>query len=141
MRIEVRGEPAAQGSKSFKGFSSAGKAILAESSLKLKPWRYVVTMCAIEARGPAQISFAGPVDVEMHFTLVKPKSCPKSRRWPDRAPDLDKLIRSTNDALTQSGIWEDDARVVRVTATKCFPNEGVYALSSPGAVILIENRT
>ena len=138
MRIEVRGIPGPQGSKKFVGFSGKGKALLVESSSKVKPWRYVVTMCAIEARGAEQISFAGPVNVEMHFTMPKPKSCPKSRKWPDRKPDLSKLVRSTEDALTESGIWEDDARVVRVTATKLWPNEGEHALSSPGVVILIE---
>ena len=141
LRIEVRGIPGPQGSKKFVGFSGKGKALLIESSKLVKPWRTIVTYeSAIEARGKEQVSFAGPVDVEMHFTMPKPKSCPKSRRFPDRKPDLSKLIRSTEDALTESGIWEDDARVVRMAATKCWPNEGAYALSSPGVLIIIENR-
>ncbi len=132
--------PGPQGSKKFVGFSGAGKALMIESSKAVKPWRYLVTMCAIEARGEAQTTFKGPVDVEMHFTMPKPKSCPKSRRWPDRKPDLSKLIRSTEDALTESGVWEDDARVVRVLASKLFPGEGANSLSSPGCLIIIENR-
>ncbi len=139
MRIEVRGIPGPQGSKKFVGFSGAGKALLIESSKKVRPWRNVVTICAIEARGESNMSFSGPVNVEFHFTMPKPKSCPKARKWPDRKPDLSKLVRSTEDALTESGVWEDDARVVRTVSTKNFPNEGLHPLSSPGVVILIES--
>ena len=33
-------------------------------------------------------------------------------------PDLDKLLRSTGDALTTSGLIADDARIVAITAEK-----------------------
>ena len=40
---------------------------------------------------------------------------------PASAPDLSKLLRSTEDALTQAGAWKDDARVVEYKAlTKHF---------------------
>jgi len=32
----------------------------------------------------------------------------------DGAPDLDKLLRSTWDALTAARVWVDDGRVVRI---------------------------
>jgi len=55
-----------------------------------------------------------------------------------RTPDLSKLVRSTEDALTEAGIWKDDARVVECFASKRYPNEGPDALDVPGCVIEIE---
>ena len=48
-----------------------------------------------------------------------------------------KLARSTEDALTDAGVWTDDARVVTLVSSKVFPGEGRDALPSPGAVIRI----
>lgn len=111
-----------------------------ESSKAVKPWRQDVKAAAIEAVGHLMgIAFFGPVTVHMIFTLPKPKSAPKHRRtWPDRKPDLSKLVRSTEDALTDAGVWEDDARIVRCVASKVYPGEGTEALHIPGAVIRIE---
>jgi crossover junction endodeoxyribonuclease RusA len=58
---------------------------------------------------------------------------------PDRIPDLSKLCRSTEDALTDAGVWADDARVVRygdlgkVYVSSPDPD----ALDVPGAVIRV----
>lgn len=71
--------------------------------------------------------------------LAKPQSAPKRRRtYPMRTPDLSKLARSTEDALSDAGIWADDARVVEYSRlAKVYPGEDPDALSSPGAVIEI----
>jgi crossover junction endodeoxyribonuclease RusA len=138
MTITVFGTPAPQGSKSFKGMAG-GHAILAESCRAVKPWRQDVRAAAIEAMGGAGKGLAGPVRIAMTFTMPKPKSAPKRRKiWPDRKPDLDKLCRSTLDALVQAGAIEDDARVVHMHAYKVFPSEGYDSLAVPGAVITIE---
>jgi crossover junction endodeoxyribonuclease RusA len=139
MKLEftVLGTPGPQGSKSFKGMAG-GHAILAESSKIVKPWRDSVMWCARQALGK-QPMITGPVVVDMIFTLKKPKSAPKKRRtWPKSAPDLSKLARSTEDALTIAGVYEDDARIVEYgRLAKVFPGEDVDALSSPGCVIRI----
>jgi crossover junction endodeoxyribonuclease RusA len=57
--------------------------------------------------------------------------------WPDKRPDLDKLQRSTLDALVSAGAIEDDGRVVILYAEKVFPGMP-YALETPGARIRIE---
>ena len=138
MRIVVYGAPAPQGSKAFKGMAG-GHAILVESSKAVRPWRQDVKAAAIEAMGGAGNGVAGPVRVRMTFTMSKPKSAPKRRKtWPDRTPDLDKLCRSTFDALKHAGAIEDDARAVWLMAAKVFPGEGTDALAVPGAVIEIE---
>lgn len=141
MRIVAHGLPAPQGSKRFVGVSKAGRGVLVESSAKVKPWRESVRYAALRAREacgmPAPLD--GPLRVRMVFTLPKPKSAPKRRQTlPDRTPDLSKLVRSTEDALTDAGIWADDARVVECAAAKTYPNEAEQALSSPGVWIEIE---
>jgi crossover junction endodeoxyribonuclease RusA len=118
---------------------AGGHAILVESSKAVRPWRQDVKAAAIDSMGGAGKGVAGPVRVRMTFTMPKPKSAPKRRKtWPCRTPDLSKLVRSTEDALTQAGAWEDDARVVWLMAAKVYPGEGPDALAVPGAVIEIE---
>ena len=140
IEITVYGSPAPQGSKSFKGIWG-GKAVLAESSKHVKPWRDAVRGDAIVARqaiGGWEV-LDGPLAVEMVFTVPKPASAPKRRRtWPMRMPDLSKLCRSTEDALTDAGVWKDDARVVSYDRLqKVYPGEGQDALEAPGAVIRV----
>lgn len=104
----------------------------------MKPWRQDVKDAAI-ASG---IRVNGAVYVEMIFTMIKPKSAPKTRRsWPSSKPDLSKLVRSTEDALTDAGLWEDDGRVVGCLALKVFPLEHKDALERPGVVIRVHPAT
>lgn len=135
----VYGLPGPQGSKSFKGVSKKGRAILVESSAKVKPWRECVhfTALAVRDRRPP---LDGPLRVHMVFTLPKPRSAPKrAKSWPMKMPDLSKLARSTEDALTTAGIWRDDARVVEYgLLAKRYPGEGYGALEAPGVWIVIE---
>jgi len=129
MRITVYGTPAPQGSKRH-----VGNGILVESSPLVKPWRQNVQYAVMEAGRIAPLS--GAIRIRVIFTLKKPLSAPKRRQtWPSKKPDLDKLIRSTMDGLTESGVWIDDSQVVEIVAAKRFPNEGMDALEIPGAVI------
>lgn len=130
IEIRVIGLPAPQGSKRFMGVRG-GKGVLVESSKAVKPWREAVKWAALEAR---ETMLGGPLSVNMTFTLPKPKTA--RRRYPDRKPDLSKLVRSTEDALTDAGIWEDDARVVICQAIKVYAGDSC-SLPVPGAVIRI----
>lgn len=107
-----------------------------ESSAKVKPWREAVKWAAIQsgARG-----LDGPLWVSMVFTIKKPKSAPRRKRtWPATKPDLSKLARSTEDALTDAGTWADDARVVEyLRLAKVYPSEDRDALDRPGCLITI----
>ena len=75
----------------------------------------------------------------MVFSLPRPKSAPKAVKHQARKPDLSKLVRATEDALTDAGVWEDDARVVGFANTrKVFAGgSDPDALPVPGAVIRI----
>ena len=139
--ITVYGSPAPQGSKKFIGMKG-GRGLMIESSKAVKPWREAVKSAALDAmHDRAGQGIRGPVAVEMTFTLPKPKSAPKRMRtWPDRKPDVSKLVRSTEDALTDAGIWEDDARVVDCHSRKVFPGEHPDALRVPGAVIRVTSE-
>lgn len=126
--ITVYGLPAPQGSKRH-----VGNGVMVESSAKVKPWREAVKHAALEAMA-GQPPMDGPLCLDVVFTLPRPKSAPKKRTHPDGTPDLSKLIRSTEDALTDAGVWADDARVVRVLASKLYAGDGL-ALGIPGAWI------
>ena len=146
MTITVYGVPAPQGSKSFKGMRG-GHAILAESSKKVKPWREAVKWAAIERMDSAKWSdggfgqgeaFAGPVTVEVDFYFTHPKT---GKRRPTHSvkPDIDKLLRSTFDALKDAGVYEDDSRICSVVARKHYANG--HSPVPAGAVIRVERWT
>lgn len=78
----------------------------------------------------------GPIHCQMIFTMPRPKSAKKDA-VPSTRPDLSKLVRSTEDALTDVGAWEDDARIVFCISMKVYPGQHVDALDVPGAVIRI----
>src|SRR5664279_5285650 len=135
--VTVHGQPAPQGSK--QGFIRGGKVQLVESSKAVKPWREAVKHAALDVLAASKTSpLTGPVSVQVAFTIRKPASAPKRRiTWPQKKPDLDKLLRSTLDALSDAGMWVDDSQVVEIHSTKLFPEEGVDALRTPGAIIRI----
>src|SRR5690348_624943 len=137
MLIVVYGSPAPQGSKKFVGMVN-GHGMMAESSKKVKPWRQDVKAAALAARAGAE-PIDGPITVRMVFTVPKPSSAPKRKRtWPCKKPDVSKLARSTEDALTDAGIWKDDARVVEYARlAKVFPGEDPESLEAPGVRITI----
>lgn len=141
IEIVVHGHPAPQGSKKFVGTTKSGRGLMVESSEKVKPWRQDVKAAALQLRSeyPLPLPLDGPLEVQMVFTLPKPASATKKRRtWPDRKPDVSKLARSTEDALTDAGLWADDARVVAYTLlAKVFPDEHPMSLSSPGVRIRV----
>ncbi|HEU4619781.1 MAG TPA: RusA family crossover junction endodeoxyribonuclease [Gammaproteobacteria bacterium] len=137
VRIVVYGSPAPQGSKKFVGMRG-GHGMMVESSKRVKPWRQDVKAAALAARNGAP-PLDGPLVVRMVFTLPKPSSAPKKRRtYAMRKPDLSKLARSTEDALTDSGLIADDARIVEYERlAKVFPGEDPEALEAPGALIVV----
>ncbi len=136
----VYGSPAPQGSKKFVGMSKAGRGLMVESSKKVKPWRMDVKAAAEQARQGMDSMLDGPLIVSMVFTLPKPASAPKKRRtWADKKPDVSKLARSTEDAISDAGLWADDARVVEYSRlAKVFPGEDPDALDAPGVRVTIK---
>lgn len=136
MTITVYGLPGPQGSKRLVGHDRRGRGILIESSAKVKPWRQAVMWAASQSRvGDDIYLIRGAVAMTVAFTLPRPKSAKKGA-FAEKRPDLSKLVRSTEDALTEAGVWEDDARVVRLLAVKLYVGDP-GALMSPGAQITV----
>jgi len=110
--VAVDGRPAPQGSKKHGAHGQ-----MREASPYLAAWRAAVKKAVYVAYAAAEVSpdvlplFRGAIAVNVVFRL------PANRRV-DAMPDLDKLLRSTWDALTAGRIWEDDGRVVSVVASK-----------------------
>ena len=146
VEFRVFGLPGPQGSKTFKGYKN-GRGIMAESSMKVKPWRYAIQATADDCYSGEPIT--GPVRVEIDFFFARPKSHYRTGKYSDilkaDAPlytvshgdgDLDKLLRSTLDGLafpTGGTIIRDDCLVVSISASKQYCN----AITPPGAAIKV----
>ena len=141
MRIVVYGIPAPQGSKRPIRNQYTGKIATVENSPNLAPWRQDVKFAAeavlTEAGRPQP--FQGAVAVRMVFTLARPATVKRNKRpWPSVAPDLSKLLRAVEDALTAAGVWRDDCLVVEYTRlAKVYCGEDPEALDRPGVSIVI----
>jgi crossover junction endodeoxyribonuclease RusA len=105
----VEGLPAPQGSKSFRGMSKSGRAILSESSKAVAPWRKQVAAAAQE-RYDTVIPRPHAIWLVLRFVLPRPKSCKKDTPPHTKRPDTDKLARAVLDALTGT-MYEDDSQV------------------------------
>jgi Holliday junction resolvase RusA-like endonuclease len=123
IEVYAEGRPAPQGSLT-KGRGGS----LRHSSRYLAAWREEIartTRDHMGARGP----LLGPVRVRLVFELRRPLrhyrgrergrglAAPAIGAYP-RTPDLDKLIRSTLDALVLGGMIGDDAQVIDLEARK-----------------------
>lgn len=145
LTITVYGTPGPQGSK-----RSLGNGVMVESSKKVKPWRQDVKYAAIAAT--AQMTgwqlLHGPLAAEMVFTFARPKGHYRTGKFahllrdaaptrPAFYPDLSKICRSTEDALTGVA-WKDDALLVDLWLAKRYAGDGdPDTLTAPGAVIRI----
>jgi len=145
LTIHAVGTPAPQGSK--KGFynKNLGRVQMVESSSKVAPWRQDVQAAAYNAAAEhAWTVPAGPLRVHVVFYLPRLRSHYRTGRFADRLrddapthsdkkPDVDKLLRSTYDALTQSGVIRDDAQIAAAITEKRYANPG----APTGATITI----
>jgi crossover junction endodeoxyribonuclease RusA len=115
--ISVPGLPKPQGS--MKAFKMGDRVRMVHNNHgDLATWRAAVTGAAAEAWG-SQPLLDEAVGLRLTFRLPRPASAPKKRIYPDRLPDLDKLVRAVLDSLT-GVVITDDARVVSIEATKAY---------------------
>lgn len=112
----VEGLPGAQGSKRH-----VGGGVMIEQNKKVEPWRQDVRTAARDA---AQgMSFGGPTHITIHFVMPHLKSDKFRTRHVGRG-DLDKLVRSTLDALESVGVLVNDSLVCSLHTTKTCAREG-----------------
>lgn len=128
VKFTVYATPIPQGS--MKGFVLPGKggakprAILTSDNTKLKPYRGEVTreaMVALRNAGMQEPMAARhvPVSMVIDFYLSRPPSVPRKRTEMVVKPDLSKLVRSTEDAMTGI-LYVDDAQVVELSVRKHY---------------------
>lgn len=115
----VPGAPASQGSK--RAFVAGGKAVIVEDCARNRSWRLDVAAAAAAAMGPGP-AFTGPVILSAQFHFPRPGAhfgsgrnagCLRATapRYPGRKPDLSKIVRALEDALTGI-VYRDDAQIV-----------------------------
>jgi Holliday junction resolvase RusA-like endonuclease len=124
IRFTVVGEPAPAGSKAH-GRRKDGTIFTYDMGerRKTKPrtshWKKLVRTAAITAmigRDPLE----GPLHLVLKFWLPRPQSVSEKKRpYPTVAPDLTKLVRSTEDAM-KGVVWRDDSQVIRQHAIKVY---------------------
>jgi len=138
--IKVWGIPAPQGSKRH-----VGRGIMIESSKKVKPWREAVKHAALAVLPDGHQPFTGSVTIDVAFFLPRPQGHygtgrnagqlrPSAPTLPAVRPDLDKLVRSTLDALGDAWVFTDDARITTILAVKEYADTE----HPPGAYIQIQ---
>lgn len=131
--FRVIGAPGPQGSKS--AIVRGGRAIMREASKKVRPWRQDVVDAAHAAAVAEGWTPPAEAFVTVTFWFRRPKTHYGTGRnagvlkanaptYHRGKPDVDKLQRSTFDALTTAAVITDDATVVHVIATKRYAGAG-----------------
>lgn len=138
----VYGKAAPAGSKSL-GRTKAGAAFVRDSSGdRGKHWRTSVGQVAAAAmQGHAPLD--GPLSLEATFYVARPQTHRSKRGglvqsappFPVTRPDLTKLLRAIEDAMTGI-VWRDDAQVIEQTARKVYDDadKGVRVVITVAAV-------
>lgn len=138
VRFTVRGTPAPQGSKRAFRNKFSGRIQQVESSKALAPWRDTIGLAAdvaMAGRDPLE----GPVRLTVQFRFQRPAGHrgakglrPSAPRVHHQRPDVSKLVRAVEDALTTI-VWRDDSQVAQLVATKAWDDE-----APAGATVSVE---
>lgn len=125
----VHGVAAPAGSK--KGFynAKARRVIITDDSARSRPWKALVADAAVEnipSVNGARRLLQGPLKLSVTFYLPRPKGHfgarglkPSAPIYPTVKPDVTKLLRAVEDALTGI-VWRDDAQIVSQFAQKVY---------------------
>ena len=131
--FQAFGLPAPGGSKTT-GVRKNGQRFVRDSSQRAAPWKAHVARAAVEAMGERPL-LEGPLLLRVTFTIDRPLRHfgarglrPSAPPRPIVRPDLTKLLRPVEDALTGI-VWHDDAQVVVQLAEKRYGNPvGVHVV-------------
>ena len=80
-------------------------------------WKQCVALQSLEHR-PSEL-MEGPLELELTFHLMRPKSKPRRVKLPDCKPDLDNLEKAVMDAL-EGLFYRNDSQIVSKTARKVY---------------------
>ena len=125
----VAGIPVPQGSS--RAFVVKGRAVITHANKETMSWRQRIATEAQRNR-PSDWTMSRDTSYCVNAVFVFPRP-PSAKEWkrkrPIVKPDLDKLIRNLNDALTDI-LWVDDCQVTCIEIEKRYvdnltPNTGV----------------
>ena len=134
----VDGEPVTQaGTRAV--ISGGGKTRQISTGGKgLAYWRSRIASEAQEAMEGRPL-LTGPLRLEATFTLPRPKSKAKRIHYPEGRPDVSKLVRALEDAL--SGIvYGDDAQVVTEIVAKRYEGD-TGGRDKPGVAVRVSTES
>jgi len=117
----VHGTPQPKGSARGYVAMKAGKAraIVTSDNRTLRAWEDSIRFAA-QSRAGTIFFEDGPVTLDVTFYLQRPRSVTvRKRPCMTTRPDLSKLVRGLEDALTEI-LWKDDAQITSITATKVY---------------------
>jgi len=131
----VLGEPAPEGSTRAFYIPKAKRTVVThQNQTELDAWRSRVATEAQNVLNHREWTSdrASAYTVDVDFILPRPPSVPPHRRFhPTVRPDVDKLVRAINDALTGI-LFPDDCQVVSLRVTKDYDEE-----RRPGAYLQV----
>ena len=133
--VTVYGTPATKGSMKCIGPRGGRGHQLIEDDKggTRKAWRAAVEQAAAAILVRRGAPFTGPVGVQLKFWLPRPASVTRSRPHTRGTGDLDKLERAVLDAITNAGLWGDDAQVCRLVTIKAYADPP----EQPGLVLTL----
>jgi Holliday junction resolvase RusA-like endonuclease len=154
LHIVVPGTPRQAGNKRAFRNQHTGRIQMVEASKDAVPWREAIKHQALREHGGYghahhRPALDEPVAVAMVFAFARPKSHYRTGRnshllkddapiRPSGPPDLSKLIRAAEDALTEAAVWRDDARVVEyLRLAKVWAGEDPDGPQIPGVDIRV----
>lgn len=147
--VNVLGMPAPKGSNRAIAIGGRGRLVEGgsdEGKRRMKAWARAVYDAAFQAtRGGRGKFIDAPLTVAIVFRMPRPGGHwrkgkhgealkPSAPTLPSVKPDVDKLARSTLDALTGI-VWDDDSRIVMLTVAKVYAAPG-----QEGASIAVRRR-
>lgn len=129
IHLWVYGKPAGSGSKTAYR-TPKGKMIVTPASKYQKPWQEAVKWSFLQSEYAKMIPLTEPLAVDITFILPRSKSHFGTGKnagklkisapmYPATRPDIEKLARSTNDALTGL-VWKDDSQIVSLILQKIY---------------------
>ncbi len=122
IRFAVHVRPQPQGST--RTFTPKGwtRPIITTDNKKLKPYREQVSLTALaerQAQGWTMAPRGTAIKATFRFFLARPASLPKKIVYHTKMPDVSKLLRATEDALTGI-LYEDDSQIVAAHIEKLY---------------------
>lgn len=93
------------------------RVVVTDDARRSRPWKQEVAACAAAAMGELA-PYAGPLSLELEVTVARPRGhygkrgiLPSAPVYPTVRPDLLKLARAVEDALTGI-VYRDDSLIV-----------------------------